>query len=176
MTMIDDFNLDSIKFLVYDPGFHKLPNLRLKQSNGEDPLDIQNYYESVINGISPEIGLLYVIKYKTEIIGFFSISSAILEPCLSNSSSPIITESKKSVVRALLISKIGIDQKYRCFGLGKYILQYCVGFARNLKEKEEFDIVLFRTTKSLAQKIYCSKYNFKMIQGTEKLVWVYKKI
>lgn len=175
MTMIDNFNLDSIRFLVFDPKIHILPKMQLKQSNGEDPLEVQSYYESIIKGNSFNNELLYVIRYKTETIGFFCIASATVEPDFSNVDNPI-TQGKNSLIRALLISKIGIDQNYRCFGLGKYILQYCIGLAINLKEIEKFDIVVFRTTKSLAQKIYCLKYNFKMIKGDENLVWVYKKI
>jgi hypothetical protein len=175
MTMIDNFNIDSLKFLVFDPKFHDLPNLQLKQSNGEDPLNIQSYYEDILKGNSFEPKVVYIIKYGTEIIGFFSVASALIEPTISDFSAQI-NPNKNSLIHALLVSKIGIDQNYRCFGLGKYILQYCIGLARNLKEKKEFDIVLFRTTKSLAQKIYCLKYNFKIIQEDEKLVWVYKKI
>lgn len=175
MTMIDNFDLDSIKFLVYDPKIHNLPKLQLKQSNGEDPLDVQSYYQGITEGkaIDPEV--LYIINYRTEIIGFFSIASALIEPTLSDFDNQIDLE-KRAIIRALLISKIGIDQNYRCFGLGKYILQYCIGLAINLKENEEIDVLLLKTTKSLAQKIYCLKYNFKMMVEDKQLVWVYKKI
>lgn len=175
MTMMDNFDLNSVKFLIFDPKTHKLPHLQLKQSNGLDPLDIQSYYENIINRNSFETELLYIIKYKTEIIGFFSLASAIIEPTPSKLGNQFKNRNIP-LIRALLISKIGIDQGYRCFGLGKYILQYCVGLAVNLKEIEGFEIVLFKTTKSLAQKIYCLKYSFKMIKADETLVWVYKPI
>lgn len=175
MTQISEFDIEAVKIVPIDSKNQKLPPLRLIQSNGEDPLDTQSYYDKLMNSNLSQPGAIYIIKYKSEKIGFFSITSAAVNSTLSSSLHDLLKD-ETAPVSALLISKIGIDQSYRCFGLGKYILQYCIGLAKSRKMKNNYSIVLLKTTISLAQKIYSPKYNFKIIQIDNDLAWIYKKI
>ena len=83
---------------------------------------------------------------------------------------------KNEVTKGLLIDKIGIDQKYRCFGIGRYILQFCIGLTKAISTNSQIRIIIFETTYSLAAKIYHPKYGFDFLKKDKNLVWAYKAI
>ncbi len=176
MTLAHPFNPDKLKFVIYSAKNHQLPNLNFAQSNGEDPLRVQEFYEKFRAGKQLDNELVYVLRYEEEWIGFFSVIFTIL------SKGDVRTPERRVIdangtLRGLLIHKIGIDQKYRCFGIGKYILLFCIGLGKSQGNDTQVKIIIFETTRSLAEKIYHPKYKFRyVVKDKKKLVWVYKKI
>jgi hypothetical protein len=182
MTQTPQFDPNGLRFIIFNPKKHHLPKLDFRQTNGEDPLLVQDYFENFIfDRKSDSKGVKYVIKYFDNWIGFFSIDLTRLHP----NSSELTPQSKEDDLRdkitiiptcALLIEKIGIDQQYRCYGIGKYIMLYCCGMAHAINKDKEIKLVIFRTTKSLAEKIYFPKYQFNFTGTNGKLVWAFKRI
>lgn len=175
MTQITDFDPDLLRLIIFDPKKHQLSKLNLAQSNGQDPLAIQKYYENIKQSNYSKNELIYLIKYGDGLIGFFAVMLAKVKPLHPelNSQNESVVE---STINAFYIKKIGIDQEYRCFGIGKYVLQFCIGLAKSINEIDEIEIILFITTNSLAEKIYSAKYKFKSIPLNDRLVWIFKRI
>ena len=74
MTQTTQFDPNGLKFKIFNPKKHQLPKIDFRQTNGEDPLSVQEYYENYIfNGKSDTNEVKYVIKYFDNWIGFFSI-------------------------------------------------------------------------------------------------------
>lgn len=175
MTQITDFDPDLLRLIIFDPKKHQLSKLNLAQSNGQDPLGIQKYYDNIKESNNSRNELIYLIKYGGGLIGFFAVMLAKVKPIHPepNSQNKSIVESS---INAFYIKKIGIDQEYRCFGIGKYVLQFCIGLSKSISNLNDIEIILFITTNSLAEKIYSSKYKFKSIPLDDRLVWIFKKI
>jgi hypothetical protein len=75
---------------------------------------------------------IYVVKYEESIIAFFTSSmSVVCSKDLLNEGNGL----KGLVYPVLLMGKIGIDQKHRCFGIGKYVCLFCLGLVRKTSEK-----------------------------------------
>ena len=74
MTQTTQFDPNGLKFKIFNPTKHQLPKIDFRQTNGEDPLLVQEYYENYIfNGKSDTNEVKYVIKSFDYWIGFFSI-------------------------------------------------------------------------------------------------------
>jgi len=182
MTQTTQFNPNGLKFKVFNPKRHQLPKIDFRQTNGEDPLSVQEYFENYIfSGKSDTNEVKYVIKYFDDWIGFFSIDltrlyaeqSESIPRCDDKGNSE---KDYQEPTCALLIKKIGIDQRYRCFGIGKYIMLFCSGLAQAINMDKQIKLVLFKTTKSLAEKIYFPKYQFNFTGTNGRLVWAFKRI
>jgi len=182
MTQTTQFDPNGLKFKVFNPNKHQLPKIDFRQTNGEDPLSVQEYYENYIfNGKSDTNEIKYVIKYFDNWIGFFSIDLTRLHT-KQTEMIPQYEEkgTKEKFYRAptcaLLIKKIGIDQRYRCYGIGKYIMLFCSGLVQAINKDKQIKLVIFKTTKSLAEKIYFPKYQFNFTGTSGKLVWAFKRM
>jgi hypothetical protein len=176
MTSTLQFNPDKLQFIKYTTQEHRLPILNFAQSNGEDPLQVQSYYHGLRNKKLPENELIFVLRYEKEWVGFFSIGLTTIKR-MANQSNPKIQETDtNNPIEGLLINKIGIVQNYRCFGIGKYILQFCIGLVKSTCNESQIRIIIFETTRSLAEKIYYPKYKFNFLEKENKLVWAYKKV
>ncbi len=182
MTQMTPFDPDGLKFKIFNPKKHQLPKKDFRQTNGEDPLSVQEYYENYFfNGNSETNGVKYVIKYFDKWIGFFSIELARLHTKQSEMIPQCEEKGKNEKLSqvptwALLIKKIGIDQQYRCYGIGKYIMLFCSGLVQAINKDKQIKLVIFKTTKSLAEKIYSPKYQFSFTGTSGKLVWTFKRI
>ena len=161
-----------------------LADLDFSQTNGSDPLLVEDYTKSNMpKEVENKNYKIYVVTYEKNIIAFFTLCMSVIcskyllkgaeEEC---DNEPDGTQLKEFVFPALLMGKIGIDKKYRCFGIGKYICLFCLGLAQKTNEKIACTFFIFRTTKSLAEKIYGPKYHFRWINTQNNLVWVYRKI
>ena len=71
MTLIPPFNPDNLKFIVYNAKKDQLPILNFAQSNGEDPLKVQEYYDNFRARKLPKNTLFYALRYEEQWIGFF---------------------------------------------------------------------------------------------------------
>ena len=176
MTSILHFDPDKLKFIKYSAQEHRLPILNFAQSNGEDPLQVQSYYFRLRTEKPPENELIFALKYEKEWVGFFSMGLTKIKRMVNLSTRSIEEINTTSPIEGLLINKIGIVQDYRCFGIGKYILQFCIGLVKSRSNDSEIKIVIFETTRSLLEKIYHPKYRFNFIEKENKLVWAYKRI
>jgi hypothetical protein len=168
-----------LKFKLYDPSRDNLTDLDLTQTDGSDPLLVEEYVKShILEDIENKNYKIYVVTYEENMIAFFTLSMSVI--CSKNlfrdDSGHGNNGSKKVVFPALLMGKIGIDKKYRCFGIGKYICLFCMGLAKKTNEKIACTIFVFRTTKSLAEKIYGPKYYFRWKETSNKTVWIYRKV
>jgi hypothetical protein len=182
MTQTTQFDPNGLKFKIFNPKKHQLPKIDFRQTNGEDPLAVQEYYEKyILNGRSDTDGVKYVIKYFDNWIGFFSIYLTRLH----TKQSELIPQREvngnkegfyQEPTCALLIKKIGIDQHYRCYGIGKYIMLFCIGLVQTINKDKLIKLIIFKTTRSLAEKIYFPKYQFNFTGTGGKLVWAYKRI
>jgi hypothetical protein len=168
-----------LKFRMYDPLVDNLLNLDFTQTDGSDPLLVEEYVKNhILKEIENNSIKAYVVTYDENAIAFFTLSmSVICSKGLPKGDDEDDGELKKFVFPALLMGKIGIDKKYRCFGIGKYICLFCVGLAQKTNEKMACAFFVFRTTKSLAEKIYGPKYSFRWKKNTpNKMVWAYRKV
>jgi hypothetical protein len=180
MSAID---LSKLKFKKYDPFVDNLINLDFKQTDGSDPLLVEEYVKNQISkDFEKKSNKIFVVSYEENIIAFFTLSMSVI--CSKNllkdgggeDDADSESSNKKIVFPALLMGKIGIDKKYRCFGIGKYICLFCMGLAQKTNEKIACAFFIFRTTQSLAEKIYGPKYYFRWKDRPNKIVWVYRKI
>jgi hypothetical protein len=182
MTQTTQFDPNGLKFMIFNPEKHQLPKIDFRQTNGEDPLSVQEYYENYIfNGRSNTKEVKYVIKYLDNWIGFFSIDLTRLHSkqseLITHGDEKVKTEEFSQVPPcALLIKKIGIDQRYRCFGIGKYIMLFCSGLVHAINADKQIKLIIFKTTKSLAEKIYFPKYQFNFTDTSGKVVWAFKRM
>ena len=176
MTPIQEFDPDKLKFIRYDVQEHNLPHLNFAQSSGDDPLEVQNYYLQLRTAKHIKKGLIYALRYEKEWIGFFSIGLTNIRRMCDSRILNIAEHESKNFTKGLLIDKIGIDQNYRCFGIGRYILQFCIGLIKSIMIDGQIRIIIFETTESLAEKIYHTKYRFNYVKKDNKLVWAYKMI
>ena len=167
-----------LKFRIYDPLVDNLLNLDFTQTDGSDPLLVEEYVKNhILNEIENRKIKAYVVTYEDNAIAFFTLSmSVICGKSLLKGDNEDDDKLKKLVFPALLMGKIGIDKKYRCFGIGRYICLFCMGLAQKTNEKMACAFFIFRTTKSLAEKIYGPKYCFRWKDTTEKMVWAYRKV
>jgi hypothetical protein len=185
-TQTTPFDPNGLKFKIFNPKIHQLPNIDFRQTNGEDPLLVQEYYDNqILNSKSDGKEGKYVIKYYDNWIGFFSINLTRLHAKQYESVPQSEEEEEGEEKReetcqaptwALLIEKIGIDQRYRCYGIGKYIMLFCSGLAQAINKDKQIKLVIFKTTKSLAEKIYFPKYQFNFTGASGRLVWAFKRI
>ncbi len=184
MSAIDSSKL---KFKKYDPFVDNLINLDFKQTDGSDPFMVEEYVKNQISKDFEKKGnKIFVVSYEENIIAFFTLSMSVI--CSKNllkdgddgynddDADSESNNNKKVVFPALLMGKIGIDKKYRCFGIGKYICLFCMGLAQKTNEKIACTFFIFRTTQSLAEKIYGPKYYFRWKDRPSKIVWAYRKI
>lgn len=171
------FDLNRLKFIKYSAQELPLPNLNFAQSNGEDPLHVQDYYHSIRTEKPQDNEAIFVLKYESEWIGFFSIAFANIRRKSNQKTSILGKLDTPNSIKGLLINKIGIIQEYRCFGIGKYILQFCIGLSKSVDlDNQKVRIIIFETTKSVAEKIYHRKYRFNIIEKENRVVWAYKII
>jgi len=176
MTPIIVFDPDKLKFIRYDAQNHRLPVLNFVKSSRNDPLNVKDYYLHISAKKKKKNRMIYTLKYEKEWIGFFSIGLTIIK-CKSDPNIPGMVEiDSNNFSNGLLIDKIGIDQKYRCFGIGRYILHFCMGLAKSIVGDDQIRIIIFETTNSLAEKIYHPKYRFNYVKKDDRLVWAYKTI
>ena len=185
MTETTQFDPNGLKFKIFNPKKHQLPKIDFTQTNGQDPLSVQEYYDNcILNGRSETNEVKYVIKYFENWIGFFSIDLTRLhikqsEMNHQHGGEEVVQGEDRLPqlpICALLIRKIGIDQRYRCYGIGKYIMLFCMGLAQTINKDKQIKLVIFKTTKSLAEKIYFPKYQFNFTGTSGKLVWAFKRI
>jgi hypothetical protein len=182
MTQTTQFDPDGLKFKIFNPKEHQLPRIDFRQTNGEDPLAVQEYFENyILNGKSDIGEVKYVIKYFDNWIGFFSIHLTRLYTKESELNPQSEVKGKKEAFNqrptcALLIKKIGIDQQYRCYGIGKYIMLFCIGLAQTINKDKQIKLLIFKTTKSLAEKIYYPKYQFNFTSTSGRLVWAFRRV
>ena len=168
-----------LKFRIYDPLVDNLLNLDFTQTDGSDPLLVEEYVKNhILNEIENRKIKAYVVTYEDNAIAFFTLSMSVIcsKSMLKGDGDENDDKLKKFVFPALLMGKIGIDKKYRCFGIGRYICLFCMGLAQKTNEKMACAFFIFRTTKSLAEKIYGPKYCFRWKYTPEKMVWIYRKI
>ena len=176
MTSTLQFDPNKLKFIKYDVQEHQLPILNFTQSNGEDPMQVQKYYHRIKIGKPPENEVIFALRYGKEWIGFFTIGLTHIKRIGIQSAHRIEEIDKDNFIEGLLINKIGIIQEYRCFGIGKYILQFCIGLVKSGSIDQRVKIIIFETTRPLAEKIYHPKYKFNFIEKENKLVWAFKTI
>ena len=172
-----------LKFRMYDPLVNDLLNLDFTQTDGSDPLLVEEYVKNhILKDIENKNIRAYVVTYEENAIAFFTLSMSLIcsKSLLKGDDDGNVSDNdkfKKFVFPALLMGKIGIDKKYRCFGIGKYICLFCMGLAQKTNEKMACAFFIFRTTKSLAEKIYGPKYCFRWKKDTpNKIVWAYRKV
>ncbi|MBA3749822.1 MAG: hypothetical protein H0X03_02815 [Nitrosopumilus sp.] len=169
-------NLDpnKLKFKTYDPTIDSLSDLDFSQNDGSDPLLVDQYVKcNLSKGIVRDNYKIYIVKYEGSIIAFFTLSMSVI---CSNNLCDDEKDLKNFIYPALLMGKIGIDKKYRCFKIGNYICLYCLGLAQKTNEKIACSFFVFRTTQSLAEKIYGPKYYFRWRNTSSKIVRVYRRI
>jgi hypothetical protein len=173
-----------LKFRIYDPLVHDLLNLDFTQTDGSDSLLVEEYVKNhILKDIENSSVKAYAVTYEENAIAFFTLSMSVIcsKSLLKDNDDDenVGNDGKleKFVFPALLMGKIGIDKKYRCFGIGKYICLFCMGLAQKTNEKMACTFFIFRTTKSLAEKIYGPKYCFRWKKNSpDKMVWAYRKI
>lgn len=171
------FDSDRLKFIKYSAQEQPLPNLNFAQSNGEDPLHVQDYYQRIRTEKPHDNEAIFVLKYESEWIGFFSIVFANIRRERNHKTFILGKFDTPNSIKGLLINKIGIIQEYRCYGIGRYILQFCIGLSKSLElDNQKVRIIIFETTKSVAEKIYHRKYRFNVIEKENRVVWAYKII
>ena len=176
MTSTLQFDPDKLQFTKYTAQEHRLPLLNFAQSNGEDPLQVQSYYYRLRTKKPHDNELIFAVRYEKEWVGFFSIGLTRIKRMVIEGTPKIVETDTNNPIEGLLINKIGIVQNYRCFGIGKYILQFCIGLIKSIGNESQIRIIIFETTRSLAEKIYHPKYRFDFIEKENKLVWAYKTV
>ena len=182
MTQTTQFDPNGLKFKIFNPKKHQLPRIDFRQTNGEDPLAVQEYYENyILNGKSDTDEVKYVIQYFDKWIGFFSIHLTRLHTKESELIPQGEVKGKNGAFYprptcALWIKKIGIDQHYRCYGIGRYIMLFCMGLVQTITKNKQIKLLIFKTTRSLAEKIYYPKYQFNFTGTSGNLVWAFKRI
>ena len=171
---------NKLKFRLYNPLVDDLINLDLTQTDGSDPLQVVDYTKNqILKDVENRNNKIYVVTYEGNILAFFTLSMTVI--CTKNLFKDDCGHNdnclKEFLFPSLLMGKIGIDKKYRCFGIGKYICLFCMGLAQKTNEKIACTFFVFKTTKSLAEKIYGPKYYFRWNNNTsDKIVWVYRRV
>jgi hypothetical protein len=166
---------ENLKFKIYNPIIDTLSDLDFTQNDGSDPLLVEQYAKTLLKGIENTKNVkTYLVKYQEKIIAFFTLKMAQIRG--NNLSDYDKDEFKDFHYPALLMERIGIDKKYRCFKIGKYICLFCLGLAQKTNENLACTFFIFKTTKSLAEKIYGPKYHFKWKRSDNKVVWIYRKV
>jgi hypothetical protein len=168
---------EKLRFKIYNPLIDDLSELDFTQNDGSDPLLVEQYAKIKFSkGIenSSKDNKIYVVKYEEKVIAFFILRMSVI--CNNNFSEDDIDKLDEFNYPALLMSKIGIDKNYRCFKIGKFICLFCLGLAQLTNEKLACPFFIFKTTKSLAEKIYGPKYHFRWKSTNSKLVWIYRRI
>lgn len=167
-------NPNDIEIILYNPAYDDLSNLNFLQSDGSDPLHVHEFYIKYILGNCKSDDNIYAIKFKNNFVGFFS--TAFVDFDSTGSKSDVKHKKENTSIPCLQITNMGIDQKSRCYGIGKYILLYTLGLAQKINKLTPCKILIFRTTITLAEKIYSPKYQFRYAKVQKKLVWTYRKI
>ena len=89
-------------------------------------------------------------KISRKNIAFFTLIMSLI--CGSSLSYYDKYEFKDFNFPALLMEKIGIDKKYRCFKIGKYICLFCLGLAQKTNENLACTFFIFKQQKALPKK------------------------
>jgi hypothetical protein len=182
-TTITTIKPENLEFSTFDPLKDNLESLDLAQSDGRDPLQVKEFakelstHESIHDGI--RYNKTFVVKHNSMLIAFFTVRLSVI------TSKGILEKDKEggeargnaTASPALLMEKIGIDKNFRCFGIGKYVCLFCLGMAQRINEVIPCPFFAFKTTRSLAEKIYGPKYFFKWQSLSNKeIVWAYRRV
>ncbi len=165
-----------LKFKIYDPRIDTLSELDFTQNDGSDPLMVEQFAKNNLlkESENATYDKIYVVKWEEKIIAFFTLNMTVI--CFNDLSDDDQDELKDVIYPALFMDKIGIDKKYRCFKIGKYICLFCLGLAQKTHEKLDCVFFIFKTTKSLAEKIYGPKYYFRWKSTDNKTIWIYRRV
>lgn len=165
-----------LKFKSYDPRIDTLSELDFTQNDGSDPLMVEQFAKNNLlkDSENSTFDKIYVVKYEEKIIAFFTLNMTVIR--FNDSSGHDQDELKDVRYPALFMDKIGIDKKYRCFKIGKYICLFCLGLAQKTHEELGCVLFIFKTTKSLAEKIYGPKYFFRWKSTDNKIIWIYRRV
>ncbi len=178
MSLSNRKRIDStkLKFSYFDPSKDDFLKLNFKQKDGSDPLDIYKFiHNNPLDHVTNHVSKIYSIRYADQLTAFFTLSMSQIESQYLNDEDDI-NKVKFNVYPALLLGQLGIDKDFRGQGLGYYIILYCLGLGQILSEKVGCAFLILRTTRTLAEKYYEPKYNFKWKRNYKQKVWMYRKL
>lgn len=123
------------------------------------------------------MGITYLFFYEDAVIGYVTLAM-----------SSIPAKKMEGIFRkrislknypSLLIGRLAVDNNWRKNGIGKYLCQWCIGFAEDMSDKVGCRYVILQTNKDKKVDFY-EKCGFnrgkEMEDDQEKLVWMYQKI
>ncbi|MDQ4074330.1 MAG: hypothetical protein M3162_08525 [Thermoproteota archaeon] len=182
-TIITTINPENLEFKIYDHTKDRLDDLDFSQSDGGDPLLVKEFAKELSNykgsNKSIKYNKTFIVKHNSQPIAFFTARLSVItcKEILDKDKDKVGEMDNVIAYPALLMEKIGIDKNYRCFGIGRYISLFCLGMAQRINEIIPCPFFVFKTTKSLAEKIYGPKYFFKWKSlGNRKTVWIYRRV
>jgi GNAT superfamily N-acetyltransferase len=121
-------------------------------------------------------GITYLFFYESDVVGYVTLA-------MSSIPAKRMDKRFKEPVRlkfypSLLIGRLAVDNNWRRKGIGKYLSNWCLGFAIALSEKVGCRYVIVETDESNVS-FYEScafKRGKELDEDKRKLVWMYQRI
>lgn len=120
-------------------------------------------------------GITYLFFYKGNIIGYVTLA-------MSSINAERVEESLKEPIRlrfypSLLIGRLAVDNNWRKKGVGKFLCDWCLGFAIELSEKVGCRYVVLETNESkVGFYLKCGFLKALPLEDEEiRLIWMYQR-
>ena len=154
----------------------RLPVLDFTESDGTDPLKINEFYKKDLQIYSKaKLSTVWVVKEDEKIIAYFTLSMNAIElDMLSKDEKVKNTTPRKYPV--VLLGMMGVDKKHRSKGVGKFICRTCIGLAINTSNKIACRYVALQTT--LDKTGFYEQIDFIRSKKSSKgeTVWMYARL
>ena len=166
---------DNLDFTLYDPFLDDFSYLDFRDIDNLDPFKVDEFiHNNPKKYIDNHVSTIFTVRYNKEIIAFFTISMS------SIGKKEMELDDKINIpfhyYPALLLGQIGVDKKFRGYGIGQSICKYCRGLGQQLNQNVACAFLILQTSKILAEQYYESKCNFKWKKSNKEKVWMYRKL
>jgi GNAT superfamily N-acetyltransferase len=173
METIDHDKLDVVLFSNSDD----LSSCDFKEDDGSDPLYVDEFiHHRATIYRENNLSVIYVVKYCKEIVGFFTLSMGALEVKKLRESDKMEAAPQLTQYPALLLGNMGVEKKFRCRGIGKWICQFCIGLAIENSTKIACGYVFLQSDNK--KRGFYEKLDF-VSSGKENKdgkIWMYRRI
>jgi len=150
-------------------------NLSCFNCTQEDEMGLDEFiHKEALYYRQSRLGITYLFFYEKKKVGFITLS-------MGDIRAEQIEKGKKMPVNiktypALYVGRLAVDNQYRKRKIGRFITQWCIGFALNISEQVGCRYITLHTTKPRIP--FYEKCNFSSAMGEEShpTVLMYLKV
>lgn len=155
--------------------FEELKSLDFTE-NGSDPLGVHDFAQTKAPSYNQnKLSTVWGVSRKGKVVGFFAVSMFSIQTKKLETTEHV-SEALMISYPAVLLGQMGVDKKHRGQGIGKTIVNFCIGLAQEASHRIACRYVVLQTNQNKTTLYHKLQFIQSTKPNVDGKVWMYRRV